>query len=490
MKTSGITRAAIACLFFLLPACDRKEPTAAHSKGHIRIYEKNPFYWQYDSRPVFLIGGSVEDNLFQIPRLEEHLDLLQSVGGNYVRCTMSSRDEGNAKPYVRENGLFDLSRWNPEYWEKFETFLRLTNERDIVPQVECWATYDFYHGESGWVQNVYNPLNNSNYTARESGLPEVIDHTAQMKVNPFFESVPDIGNNTLLLEYQKKFIDRILSFTFPYDHVLYCIDNETNTRPEWGEYWAGYIKGKAKEAGKTIYVTEMWDNWDPTGGQVEGVRRQDDESHPFLDRSSISNTLNAPDIYDYLDVANNNAQNGEIHYLSALFVRDRVKRTGIIRPVNNVKIYGGTIYEEWTKDWAGSFKDGEERFWRDLFAGHASVRFHRPPYGLGLNPVARHHIQSMRMLTDSMDLFRHVPSNGLLPERDPNEAFCLAIPGEEYVVYFPGGGEVTIDAVPGRYVSRWLHLRSSVWRNPSEIENPSGLSTPDNDQWVVCMKRQ
>lgn len=457
--------------------------------GKISIYEENPFYWEYDGNPVLLIGGTVEDNLFQIPNLEEHLDLLESVGGNYVRCTMSSRDEGNVKPYSQENGLYNLEQWNTEYWDKFAQLLELTAERDIIPQVELWATYDFYRGESSWAKNVFNPVNTSTYTAEETGLPEVIEHSAQMKVNPFFKSVPELDNNPLLLGYQQAFIDKVLSYTFNYDHVLYCIDNETNTHPNWGAYWTTYLKDKAKKADKTIYITEMWDNWDPTGGRVVGVRRQEDETHPFLDRSKVANTLNAPELYDFLDISNNNAQNGEVHYQSALFARNRVEQTGIVRPINNVKVYGGTIYEEWTKDWAGSFKDGEERFWRNLFAGHASIRFHRPPYGIGLNAIAQHHVNSMRMLTDSMDLFRHVPSTGLLTDREPNEAFCLSIPGEEYTVYFPGEGTVTIDASTGMYFLRWLHIRSSTWRNPIAVENPKTLTTPDKDQWVVWMKR-
>jgi hypothetical protein len=42
--------------------------------------------------PVLLLGGSVEDDLFQIAGIAAPLDLLQAVGGNYFRCTTSSRD--------------------------------------------------------------------------------------------------------------------------------------------------------------------------------------------------------------------------------------------------------------------------------------------------------------------------------------------------------------------------------------------------------------
>ncbi|MBX3001759.1 MAG: hypothetical protein KF893_24760 [Caldilineaceae bacterium] len=110
----------------------------------IRPYRENPFYWQYKGKPVLLLGGSVEDNLFQIPNLEEHLDLLRSVGGNYVRCTMSSRDPGDVWPFAFDEtrGRYNLEEPGEEYWRRFAHFLELTAEREIILQImdigRCW----------------------------------------------------------------------------------------------------------------------------------------------------------------------------------------------------------------------------------------------------------------------------------------------------------------------------------------------------------------
>ena len=82
------------------------------TSDRIQPYLHNSFYWQYKNRPILLLGGSVEDNLFQIAGIEAHLDLLHTVGGNYVRCTMSSRDEGDVWPFERDavTGLYDLEQ--------------------------------------------------------------------------------------------------------------------------------------------------------------------------------------------------------------------------------------------------------------------------------------------------------------------------------------------------------------------------------------------
>ncbi len=136
----------------------------------IQPYIENPFYWQYQDKPVLLLGGSREDNLFQIPDLEAHLDLLASVGGNYIRCTMSSRDEGDVWPYMLDtvSGMYDLNQSNKEYWRRFENALALTAARNIILQIELWDRFDF--ARAPWQQNPYNPKNNVNYTAETVGI--------------------------------------------------------------------------------------------------------------------------------------------------------------------------------------------------------------------------------------------------------------------------------------------------------------------------------
>lgn len=73
-----------------------------HDGQGIEVYTENPFYWQFDGGPTRLLGASDNDNLFQSPQVEEELDRLREAGGNYVRCTMSSRDPGDLWPYSKD----------------------------------------------------------------------------------------------------------------------------------------------------------------------------------------------------------------------------------------------------------------------------------------------------------------------------------------------------------------------------------------------------
>jgi len=429
----------------------------------IEIYSKNPAYWQYDGKPTLLLGGTVDDNLFQIPALKEHLDLLKSVGGNYVRNTMSSRDQGNVWPFGKVNEKYDLEKWNDEYWERFENFLRLTQERDIIVQIEVWATFDYYR--ENWDVNPFNPKNNVNYTAEQTGLPEQVGTHPTRTENNFFWSVPAERNQQIVLKYQQRFVDKMLSYSLKFGNVLYCMDNETSVTPEWGWYWSQYIKAKAKAAGVTVNTTEMWDPWD-------------------LAHKMHSATFDHPEIYSFVDISQNNHQKGQQHWDNAQ--RQRARIADNIRPLNNVKIYGadtGTF---------GNDRDGMERFWRNIFGGMASVRFHRPDSGLGLGDKAQANLRSMRMITNKMDIFTCKPHNDLLSDRESNEAYCIANPGKEYAVYFPDGGEVALDisSLKNSATVRWLDIMKSKWTNTEQIKSESKLklSCPSKGYWAALIK--
>lgn len=145
-------------------------------------------YWSMNGDHIMLLGGSVEDNLFQYPDIVAHLDLLKSVGGNYVRNTMSSRDEGDVWAFAKnEDEMYDLRNWNEEYWNRFENFLKTCSEREIIVQIELWATFDFY-GEN-WNVNPFNPKNNVNYTPERVQMPIEVNSHPTWTENNFFWSI-------------------------------------------------------------------------------------------------------------------------------------------------------------------------------------------------------------------------------------------------------------------------------------------------------------
>lgn len=235
-------------------------------------------------------------------------------------------------------------------------------------QVEVWDRFDY--ARVNWPPHPYNPANNVNYTGAESDLDaEYPDHPGANK-QPFFFTTPGQRNNTAVPKFQQAFVDKMLSYSLKHEHVLYCMDNETNGEEEWSRYWATYIRNRANEAGVRAQITEMWDDWD-----LKAARHR--------------RTFDHPELYDFVDISQNNHNFGDKHFENALWVQQLLSARP--RPVNTVKTYGP--YGPKQVD-----RDGMERFWRHLLAGVASARFHRPPSGQGWNANARASIRGARKI--------------------------------------------------------------------------------------------
>ncbi len=438
----------------------------------LRPWAENPWYWSYQDKPVLLLGGSDDDNLFQWQEKEliDQLDRMANVGGNIIRNTMSDRkDKGfEVYPFLQlKDGKYDLNQWNEKYWMRFERLLEETAKRGIIVQIEIWDRFDYTDSRESnrWQIHPYNPKNNINYTYGQSGFAERYpDHPGKNK-QPFFFTTPGQRNNQVVLQYQKKFVDKILDYTLQYSNVLYCMDNETSADEAWGRYWAEYIKKRVEKEEKQIFVTEMWDDWDLTADRHK-------------------RTFDHPELYDFVDVSQNNHNKGQKHWDNFIYVKKYLSEKP--RPMNTTKIYGADGNKFGHTD-----QDAIERFWRHMLAGGASIRFHRPPSGLGLNDKAVACIRAARKLESIIPMWSVEPLNGLLSGRDDNEAYLAADPGRSYALYFPKGGEVKIDmsAVKGSLSARWINIESGTWGPAQNYQGGDVISIipPDESNWAAAI---
>jgi hypothetical protein len=437
----------------------------ADDANRIQPWSKNPRYWQYKGQPVLLLGGSKDDNLFQIPDLKEHLDEIHKAGGNYIRNTMSDRKDKGFEVYPfkqQPDGKYNLEQWNDEYWLRFENMLRWTSERDIIVQVEVWDRFDY--SRANWEPHPYNPKNNVNYTYAQSGFVEHYpDHPGANK-QPFFFTTPTQRNNTVVLKHQQRFVDKMLSHSLRYDHVLYCMDNETSGEEAWGAYWADHIWRRAAEGGKKVCVTEMWDAWD-------------------LKADEHKRTLDHPERYDFADVSQNNQKKGQEHWDNFQWVRTRVAKQP--RPLNTVKTYGADTGPY------GNNRDGLERWWRHVIGGAAGARFHRPDSGMGLSEPAVAAIKGARKLESLIKLWDVEPANHLLSDRADNEAYLAARPGLAYALYFTDGGLVGLNLkdAPGQFDLRWIDIATGEWGGRETVKGGAvaAINAPAKGHWLAAI---
>jgi hypothetical protein len=456
-------------------------PQSAADELRIQPSTTHPRFWQYQGQPLLLLGGSDDDNLFQWDEaaLRTQLDRLHAAGGNYVRNTMSSRDQGNVQPFARTaDGRYDLDRWNPAYWERFERFLQMTGERGVIVQIEFWDPWDTYAEQ--WTRNPWNPANNVNYTTGTTRLatayapPQYRDGTSHGKPHDLFLTPPELQDDRIVLAHQHRFVEAVLTRSLPHPHVLYCVSNEIHPQypPEWGWYWAQFIRERARAANRPISITEMYWTFD----------FQADQHRASFDR---------PNLFDFFEASQNSAtRDPETHWRNLQFARQRLAAHP--RPINHTKTYGADTGPVW----AGTDRDALERFWRNLIGGAASSRFHRPPAGIGLSDAAQRHLRSARLLGEAFDFFRATPDaeHRLLSDRGTNEAYLTSIEGERYAVYFPNGGSVSLDLIgdSGSWAIRWLDIAESRWTNPAEFAGGTRveLRPPGQGHWVALLRRE
>ncbi|UOQ84677.1 hypothetical protein [Gracilibacillus salinarum] len=447
-----------------------------YNQNRIQPFKDNPAYWQYKGKPVLLIGASNDDNLYQWvgERLTDHLDLLQTVGGNYVRNTMSDRDSGNVYPFKEiKADTYDLDQWNDAYWERLSFFLEETKKREIIPQITLWDQHDL----KLWNTLPWNPKNNINYEERDLEAPA-----------SFTKTVTD--QNHAVLTYQNQYIEKLMEITLQYDHCLYNINNESWAGLEWENYWATVIHQSAAKQNKQIEVTTM-------------------HMHPS---STVRTFLQYPELYSFVDISQINqdskGEKGQAHWDEIQKFRNIIHaRTPV--PMNHEKIYGD--HEQLDKKRiayntsAGTTTEAVQRFWRDIFGGSASARFHRNEgnWGMGLSATAQNQLRAMDLLVKRLDVFACRPANHLLTNRNENGCYCFANVGIQYAVYFPEEGSVELDpwVYNDEWSVQWLLIDEAQWkpeervtvewvkvRNEYKIEGKLALRTPGSGSWVALIE--
>ena len=463
--SKGISVSFMFFMFFFL-GCQNSNS----EKNRIQPWAENLWYWQFNGEPVLLLGASSDDNLFQWPAemLIPHLDSMSEIGANYVRNTMSDRQDRGFElyPFLQlENGKYDLEQWNENYWNRFNLFLQETQKRDIIVQIEVWDRFD--HSRNNWIPHPYNPKNNINYTESISGLKAEYPNHPGANEQPFFYTTPLQDNNEVVIQYQKRFVEKMLSYTLKHNHILYCIDNETSGDEKWAVFWSEFIVNKADEAGKTICVTEMWDSWD-------------------LKSEEHKRTFDHPERYAFCDVSQNNQKKGQVHWDNFQWVRNYISPKP--RPINTVKTYGSDRYR------FGNDQDGIDRFWRHVIGGAASARFHRPAAGLGLSELSIASVKAAREVEKTVKLWELQPGNNLLSNREEDEVYLTSNPGESYVLFFTNGGEVGLDLTKFDcdFNLKWIEIQTGKTYSETTIEGGKivKIETLGELKWVAVLDKK
>ena len=129
-----------------------------------------------------------------------------------------------------------------------------------------------------------------------------------------------------------------------------------------------------------------------------------------------------------------------------------------------------------------------------MIAGSASCRFHRPDSGIGINNIAKACIAAARKAEAVIKLWDVEPHMELLGDREMDEAYVAAKPGEQYLLYFTDGGTVYLDLshLKDRFKLRWINITTGKWGDQSTLNGGTrvAISAPASGGWAAAIKRQ
>ena len=445
--------------------------------GALSILPSNPAYFESaDGTPVILIGDyegspTAATGITTDPNYDFRLlfDMLHANGFNFARLWIFYGLESewdsetfpdeyhryNIMPYLRTGPgtandgrpKYDLTRFNPLYFERLAAACAAARERGIYLQlilIDAWI----FRVPIIWKYHAFNAANNIN------GVDGDPQGTRQ-------SSDPDSGScslkNTKVLEAEKALVARIVDAVNDFDNVLFEVANENYYNLEWELSMARFVH--AYEANKPkqhlVMPLDLPDH-DYGGPSFDKNGRND--------HSKIWKTWDLPQLHAKLMAAKNLKQ-PLIYDPDGLETRDD--------PVARRAF--------WT-----AFASGVNLDYLDYSL--------QPEDGGDYRGLRR--LELRRQLGHLAAFARELAFWEMHAEDGPvssGEGYLLAGP-REAVVYLPRGGQVELNMaeMPGDFQVKWFNPRNGLLGEPSVITGgkTNRFLAPDDRDWVLCLKKE
>jgi len=434
----------------------------------IRLHPKNPHYFLLNEKAMVLIGsgehyGAVMNADFDYRR---YLGALQTDGMNYTRLFGGSYLEVPSKSFgILRNDLapargryiapwarsgtpgyagggnkFDLTRWDPAYFERLHDFLSAAARRGIIVEITLFSSqYD----PAQWNICALNPQNNINGT-------DSID----------WKKLHTLENGNML-GYQEKYVRKLVDEANTFDNVIFEIQNEPwSDRPVLAGVVNPYLRPQVRE--KYPNSVDVADTLS-TAWQARVAEWIASEEARLPNRHLIAqNYCNflapvrqlAPGVsivnfhYAYPDAVLFNYGLGKaLSYDETGFLgrEDDVYR----RQAWNFMLSGGSTFDNLDYSFSVGHEDGT-----DL----------APNGPGGGSPALRRQLRVLSEFLQKLPLLDLRPDMHTVTHAAGAYARVLSSPGREYGMYFDGNGpmDVTLDLPAGDYSGGWVNTETGA----------------------------
>lgn len=209
--------------------------------------------------------------------------------------------------------------------------------------------------------------------------------------------------------------------------------------------------------------------------------------YPVIRSEQHKASLDHPEIFDFVDLSQNSGRYGVGENLWDNFRYAYNYISDHPRPINHTKTYGGERHG------LRGVHDAREKYLRSIIGGCASIRFHRPPSGIGLNQDAQKTIAMIRRIEDIIPLWKVEARQDLLSARESDEAYLAADPGKKYLLYLTDGGSIMLDMTDteGEFLLKWINVQTGEWEFdlPLIAGNFRKISAPADGGWIAVITR-
>jgi len=321
---------------------------------------------------------------------------------------------------------FDLTRFNEEYFAYWRRVVEYARARGVVVQL---CLLDSWHNKR-WVV--------------EDGGDE--QHQWGMKYD-FYQGANNINGLSVadrfewhdpghpVFAYQSALIWAVVQALGDLPNIVFEISNENYTNPEWERMLADYLTECERARGLSPHLVMPRDL--PNHDQAGGKKNDPEQAH-----------------------------------------RELVANFGLGKPLIADNDGGGDATPEGRR----------KKAWACLTAGGYIDYFHFEMRNVAVL-LSEDAAEGMRYVGLVGKFLREFPGDlrGMRPADELVTAgWCLAQPGERYVLYLPAGGSTTVSALPTTRAAWWFNPRDGS--STGAGQGPT-FTAPDGQDWVLYIAR-
>jgi hypothetical protein len=443
--------------------------TAAEAGRHaaLALHPENGHYFRFRSKPAVLVTsgehyGAVLNRDIDIIR---YLDALKADGLNLTRAFSGAYMEQPGAFNIHDNTLapaqgrllapwarsdrpgypgggntFDLSRWDPAYFERLRDFVTQAGRRGVVVELVLFCPY---YDESQW--NI-SPLKASNNVNGVGDLPRT--------------EVLTLKNGGLLV-VQDALVRKIAAELRGFDNLYYEICNEP--------YFGGVTLEWQRHIAQTIVEAEAEQ---PAAARHLIAQNISNGSAPVNDPDPLVSIFNFHYSSPPDSVRLNYGIGKVIGFDETGFkgVHDAPYRT----EGWDFLMAGGAVYDNLDYSFSVAHPDG------------TAVVTDPTPGGGG--PSLRRSLGALKRFMESFDLVRLHPDAGVVKGGVPEGATVrtLSEPGRQYALYVKGGSHAALrlDLPAATYRAEWVDTKTGDVAKHEELRHAGGEAVLDSPAYV------